>query len=120
MDSLQKKNILIFIQKEKNILKFSNTNEIDLCSNCYKHKAVLTNVTYEFFDENFKFYPVCLDCFDIDEFNRSVSMFLGQGHYYFGKWVPGERPKIFFKDQNNPPLMQKLVNVKILDRMLNQ
>ena len=79
-------------------MEFSDTNEKDLCSNCCKHKAVLTNVTYEYFDGTFKFGPVCVDCFDIDEFNRSTSIFLGQGHFYFGRWVPGEKPKIFFKD----------------------
>ena len=93
---LEKKYFKIDI--ERKILKFSNTNEIDLCSNCCKHKAVATNITYEFFDENFKFYPVCVDCFDIDEFNKSVSKFLGRGHFYFGKWVPGKRSKVFFKD----------------------
>ena len=107
MDSLQKKNILELIQKGIKILKFSFSKETDLCSNCWKHKAVVSNITYEYFDEYFKFYPVCVDCFDIDEFNKSVSIFLGQGHFYYGEWVPGERPKRFFKDQNNPPLMQK-------------
>ena len=79
-------------------MKFSFTKESDLCTNCWKHKAVATNITYEYFDENFKFYPVCVDCFDIDEFNESTSRFIGQGHFYFGRWVPGERPKRFFKD----------------------
>ena len=65
-------------------MKFSFTKETDLCTNCWKHKAVLTNVTYEYFDGTFKFGPVCVDCFDIDEFNKSTSMFLGQGHLYFG------------------------------------
>ena len=75
-------------------MKFSNTNEIDLCSNCCKHKAVVSNITYQPFDENFTFYPVCVDCFDIEEFNKSVSIFLGQGHFYFGKWVPGSKHKV--------------------------
>ena len=78
MDSLQKKNILELIQKGRKILKFSNTNEIDLCTNCWKHKAVLTNVTYQYFDGTFKFGPVCIDCFDIDEFNKSMSIFVGR------------------------------------------
>ena len=47
-------------------MKFSDTNEKDLCSNCFKHKAVVSNITYQSFDKNFKFYPVCVDCFDID------------------------------------------------------
>ena len=79
-------------------MEFSDTNEKDLCTNCEKHKAVLTNVTYEYFDGTFKFGPVCIDCFDIDQFNESTSRFISQGHYYFGRWVPGERPKRFFKD----------------------
>ena len=74
-------------------MRFSFTKETDLCSNCWKHKAVVSNITYEYFDKTFKFYPVCVDCFDIDEFNKSVSIFLGQGHFYFGRWVPGEKPK---------------------------
>ena len=41
---------------------------------------------------------MCVDCFDIEEFNKSVSIFLGQGHFYFGKWVPGEKRKVFFND----------------------
>ena len=79
-------------------MEFSFTNETDLCSNCWKHKAVVSNITYQPFDEDFKFYPVCVDCFDIDEFNASTTRFIRQGHYYFGKWVPGKRPKRFFKD----------------------
>ena len=75
-------------------MKFSFTKETDLCSNCYKHKAVVSNITYQPFDENFKFYPVCVDCFDIDEFNASTSRFISQGHFYFGKWVPGKRSKV--------------------------
>ena len=78
-------------------MKFSFTKESDLCTNCFKHKAVVSNITYQSFDKNFKFYPVCVDCFDIDEFNESTSRFIRQGHFYFGRWVPGERPKIFLK-----------------------
>ena len=81
MDSLQKKNILEFRQKGKKILKFSNANETDLCTNCWKHKAVLTNVTYQYFDGTFKFGPVCVDCFDIDEFNKSTSIYLGSKNF---------------------------------------
>ena len=32
-------------------MKFSFTKETDLCSNCWKHKAVVSNITYEYFDE---------------------------------------------------------------------
>ena len=95
MDSQTQKNS-INLRSERKILKFSNTNETDLCSNCWKHKAVASNITYQSFDGNFKFYPVCVDCFDIDEFNKSMSIFLGQGHFYFGRWVPGKRSKVFF------------------------
>ena len=56
-------------------MKFSFTKETDLCTNCWKHKAVVSNITYQPFDENFKFYPVCVDCFNIEEFNKSVSIF---------------------------------------------
>ena len=94
---LEKKYFRIDIERQK-ILKFSNTNEIDLCTSCWSQKAVLTNVTYQYFDGTFKFGPVCVDCFDIDEFNESTSRFIRQGHFYFGRWVPGETPKIFFKD----------------------
>ena len=90
---LEKKYFKIDLERKK-ILKFSNTNETDLRTNCWRQKAVLTNVTYEFFDKTFKFNPVCLDCFDIDEFNRSTSKFLGKGHFYFGRWVPGSKHKI--------------------------
>ena len=74
-------------------MKISNTNDTDLCTNCWSQKAVLTNVTYEYFDKTFKFNPVCVDCFDIDEFNESTSRFIGQGYFYFGKWVPGSKHK---------------------------
>ena len=74
--TLEKKYFNIETER-KNILQISNTNETDLCTNCWKHKAVLTNVTYEYFDGSYKFGPVCVDCFDIDEFNKSTSMFLG-------------------------------------------
>ena len=53
-------------------------NETDLCTNCWKHKAVLTNVSYQYFDGTFKFGPVCVDCFDIDEFNKSTGIFIGR------------------------------------------
>jgi len=89
---LEKKYFKIDTER-KNILKISNTNEIDLCTNCYKHKAVASNITYQYFDRTFKFYPVCVDCFNIEEFNKSVSIFLGQGYFYFGKWVAGKKPK---------------------------
>jgi hypothetical protein len=59
-------------------LKFPHTNEVDLCTNCWSQKAVLTNVTYEYFDGTFKFGSVCIDCFDIDEFNKSMSIFVGR------------------------------------------
>ena len=48
----------------------------DLCTNCWKHKAVISNITYQSFDEDFTFHPVCVDCFDIDEFNESTSRFI--------------------------------------------
>ena len=48
------------------------------CTNCWKHKAVLTNVSYQYFDGTFKFGPVCVDCFDIDEFNKSTGIFIGR------------------------------------------
>ena len=89
---LEKKYFKIEIERKK-IMKFSFTKETDLCTNCWSQKAVLTNVTYQYFDGTFKFGPVCVDCFDIDEFNKSTSIFLGQGHFYFGKWVPGPRHK---------------------------
>jgi hypothetical protein len=72
---LEKKYFNIDIER-KNILKFSNTNETDLCTNCWSQKAVLNNVAYQSFDGTFKFGPVCVDCFDIDEFNKSTSIFL--------------------------------------------
>ena len=97
MDSQTQKNYINFLSERK-ILKFLNTKESDLCTNCFKHKAVVSNITYQSFDKNFKFYPVCVDCFDIDEFNESTSRFIRQGHFYFGRWVPGPRHKIFFKD----------------------
>jgi|TARA_Y100000031_G_C8224847_1_gene387769 hypothetical protein len=75
MDSQTQKNYINFLSERK-ILKFLNTNETDLCTNCYKHKAVLTNVTYQYPDGTFKFGPVCVDCFDIDEFNKSTSIYL--------------------------------------------
>ena len=59
-------------------MKFPHTNEVDLCTNCWSQKTVLTNVTYEYFDGIFKFGPVCIDCFDIDEFNKSMSIFVGR------------------------------------------
>ena len=90
---LEKKYFRIDTERQK-ILKFSFTKETDLCSNCYKHKAVVSNITYQSFDKDFKFYPVCVDCFDIDEFNESTSRFIAQGHFYFGKWVPGKRSKV--------------------------
>ena len=96
MDSQTQKNSINFLSERKNILKFSFTKETDLCTNCWKHKAVLTNITYEYPDGTFKFGPVCVDCFNIDEFNASTSRFISQGHFYFGKWVPGKRSKVFF------------------------
>ena len=65
-------------QKEKIIMKKLYKNETDLCTNCWKHKAVLTNVSYQYFDGTFKFGPVCVDCFDIDEFNKSTGVFIGR------------------------------------------
>ena len=62
-------------------MKFSFSKETDLCTNCWKHKAVVSNITYQSFDKDFKFYPVCVDCFDIDEFNESTSRFIRQGHF---------------------------------------
>ena len=84
--TLEKKYFKIDIERKK-ILQIPYTNETDLCTNCWKHKAVLTNVTYEYFDGSFKFGPVCVDCFDIDEFNKSTSIYLGHQ-----------------QDYNNPPL----------------
>jgi len=65
-------------QKEKIIMKKLYQNETDLCTNCWKHKAVLTNVSYQYSDGSFKFGPVCVDCFDIDEFNKSTGIFIGR------------------------------------------
>ena len=96
MDSQTQKNSINFLSERK-ILKFSFTKETDLCTNCWSQKAVLNNIGYQSFDGSFKFYPVRVDCFDIDEFNESTSRFIRQGHFYFGRWVPGERPKIFLK-----------------------
>ena len=77
MDSQTQKNSINFLSERK-ILKFSFTKETDLCTNCWSQKAVLKNITYEYFDRTFKFSPVCVDCSDIDEFNKSTSIFLGR------------------------------------------
>ena len=62
----------------KNFVQKKFQNETDLCTNYWKHKAVLTNVSYQYFDGTFKFGPVCVDCFDIDEFNKSTGIFIGR------------------------------------------
>jgi hypothetical protein len=59
----------------KNFVQKKYQNETDLCTNCWNQKAVLTNVSYEYFDGTLKFGPMCKDCFNSYSLEQSTVSF---------------------------------------------